>query len=82
MNFAATRWVMFRVEVKQDLHGFAPVGVIAFSIQEPQIEGHMLTIIGRERLALRRFLQKCRCQCPISDDLIRSSPFLLTNRRH
>ena len=62
VNFAAPLRVVIRVQSEQDLHGLAPIGSVPVGIEEAQIKRHMLTIIGREFLALRRFIQEWRCR--------------------
>lgn len=61
VNAAASLGIAAGVEPKQDLDCFPPIGPVALRIQEPQIELHVLTVIRCERVAERRFVQKCRC---------------------
>src|SRR5690606_37558467 len=41
------------IEAEQDRDGLAPVGAIGRRVEQPHIELHVLTVIGRERRALR-----------------------------
>lgn len=49
-----------RVQSEQDLHNLAPIGSVPIRVKEPQIKRHVLAIIGRKPLALRRFIQEWR----------------------
>lgn len=60
MDLAASLRINGRIKFEQDLHGFAPIGPVAMSIEKPQVQGHVLTIIRSELLVLRRFIEKLR----------------------
>ncbi len=60
MDMAAPLIIDIGVQAEQDLHSLAPIGPIPIRVKEPQIKLHVLTIIRRERLALRRLVQKVR----------------------
>lgn len=60
MDLATSLRINGRIEFEQDLHGFAPIGPVATSIEKPQVQGHVLTIIRSELLVLRRFIEKLR----------------------
>ncbi len=56
MDVATLIGIGIRVQAEQNLHGLAPIGPIPIRVKEPQIKLHVLTIIRRERLALRRLV--------------------------
>lgn len=62
MDLAAALWFTRRIETEEKLDSFPPVSAVARRVEEAQIEGHMLAIIGGERLADRWFVQKRRRQ--------------------
>lgn len=60
VQMTAALWVEVRIETKEDLDRFTPVGAVARGVEKPQIQLHMLAVIGREMIAARRFVQKMR----------------------
>lgn len=46
------------IEAEQDRDGLAPVGAVGRRVEQAHVELHVLTVIGRERRALRRFIEK------------------------
>ena len=55
---ATAHGLVIGIQTEQDPDDFAPVGVITGCVEQPEIEHHMVAIIGREVLALRRLIQK------------------------
>ena len=47
MDMAAAQRIAGGIEAEKDLDGLSPVGAIARRIQQTQIEGHVLAVIGR-----------------------------------
>jgi hypothetical protein len=64
VKLAASFRVEISIQSEEDLHGLAPICSVSIRVQDSQIERHMLAIIGRELLALRRFIQEWRCRAP------------------
>ena len=64
VDLAAFFRIEIWVETEQNMHGFAPIGSVPIRVEESQVKRHMLTIIRRELLAFRRFIQKVRCSLP------------------
>ena len=60
VDMAAAQRIASGVEAEKDLDGLSPVGSIARRVQQTQIEGHMLKVIGRERLADGRLVEEWR----------------------
>lgn len=58
VDMAAAQRIASGVEAEKDLDGLSPVGSIARRVQQTQIEGHMLKVIGRERLADRWLVEE------------------------
>ena len=58
MNFAASFLVVIGVQSEENLHDLAPICTVPVGIEKAQIKRHVLAIIGREFLALRRFVQE------------------------
>ena len=58
MDVAASLGIEGGIEAEQNLHRFSPIGTVARRIEQPQIERHMLTVVGREHMARRWFIQK------------------------
>ena len=60
MDLAATLRFACRIEAKENLDGLAPVGTIASGVEQAEIQSHVLSVIGRQTLAGRWFVQKLR----------------------
>lgn len=54
--------ISVRIQAEKDLNRLAPIGPVAFSIQQAHIEFHMLAIIGRERITGRWFIEIVLCR--------------------
>ena len=50
------------IEAEENARGLTPVGPVPMGIQKPQVQHHVLTIVGGELLALRRFIKELRCR--------------------
>ncbi|PYE85173.1 hypothetical protein C7477_1384 [Phyllobacterium leguminum] len=59
VNMLATLWITFGIEAEENSNSFPPIRTFTRGIEEPKIKNHVLTIIDSERLACRRFVQKC-----------------------
>ena len=64
MNFLAPLRIVAGVKAEKYLDGFAPIRAVPFGIEETQVQDHVLTVVGRELWALRRFIQESRCRVP------------------
>ncbi len=62
VNFLASLRIVMGVETEQNLDGLAPIRAVALGIEETQVQDHVLTVVGRELWALRRFIQESRCR--------------------
>lgn len=60
VNPAAALRVMPGIEPEQQLDDLAPVGAIAFGIDESQVKHHMLVVVRGQRIAVGRRIQKLR----------------------
>ena len=58
MDETTALWIEIGIEAEQDLHGFPPIGAITRGVEQAQIQGHVLAVIGRQPLTGRRFIQK------------------------
>lgn len=55
---AATLWVVRGIEAEDGLDGLLPGGAVASRVDQTHIKSHMLTVVGCERLADRRLVEK------------------------
>lgn len=58
VHAAASLGITIWVQAEQNMDGLAPVGAVAFGVQQPQVELHVLAVVRCERIAGRRFVQK------------------------
>ena len=58
VNMTAALRIVRGIKAENDLDGLLPVGAVAGRVEQTQIERHVLTVISRERRALRRFIEK------------------------
>ena len=70
--------IAVRIEAEQDRDGLAPVGAVGRRIEQAHVELHVLTVIGRERRALRRFIEELylRHPSPQSHTISARAPFV------
>lgn len=77
-----------RIDAEEDFCSLAPIGTVSVGIKQPQIQNHMLAVVSRQLLALRRFIKELRfrlahhripgcpkhvCACPLVLTLIQDS---------
>lgn len=61
MDGAAAIWITCGIKAEKNVHGLAPVRAVAFGVEEPHIELHMIAVISCQRITEWRFVQKRLC---------------------
>jgi hypothetical protein len=56
VDMAGALRVTVRIKAEENVDGFAPIGAVGRCVKQAQIEFHVLTIIGCEHHAIRRFV--------------------------
>lgn len=51
-------WLAAWIKAEQYRDRLTPVGAVGHRVEQAHVELHMLTVIGRERRALRRFIEE------------------------
>jgi hypothetical protein len=51
-------WIGFGTDAEEHFYDFFPVCSVGVSVQEPQVKLQMRPVVGGERRAIRRLIQK------------------------